>query len=63
MDITQILLINLVEIAVSKILERLLGWAEKGYKENNGLDWVKDLQDIHALVWTNQVRYLQITIG
>ena len=50
MDITHILLINLVEIAVSKILERLLGWAEKGYKENNGLDWVKDLQDIHALV-------------
>ena len=40
-----------------------MGWAEQGDKENNELDWVKDLQDIHALVQTNQVRYLQITVG
>ena len=48
-----ILLLNLVEIAVSEILERLsnhLVGLKRGIKKNNGLDWVKDFQDIHALV-------------
>ena len=52
-DTMHILLNDLVEIAVSKNLERLsnhLVWLKRGIKKNNGLDWVKDFQDIHALV-------------
>ena len=48
-----ILLLNLVEIAVSGILESLsyhLVGLKRGIKKNNRLDWVKDFQDIHALV-------------